>query len=296
MPLTSNQATNTAAEIVVETNNLHQVLQHFNSSGELNNKRTTRLSVECQICVCKNLALTNPQFDQQSDDSHEVYIVLSHCGHAFGFSCLLRWIRIQEHIEPKCPSCRTPMYCDKEHLPYGVFGSTNSDAKKQRLDITRIRALLQEGEHLQRGNAQPPNIQRPSPNGHNLAGNHEAFERFGLGHHMRLLEQIERNRHLGEEQVSRARRIDYEGDERIDILLASWRRERDRIAQEMQRRDRERDARLNAFLVSWRQEQRRNLEELERRNRERDARLNAFYESQEGGRRPSQNGGICNVM
>ncbi|KAI1345908.1 hypothetical protein F5Y01DRAFT_320310 [Xylaria sp. FL0043] len=87
MSLFSNQVSSAPAESIVETNNFHEVLQHFNDACELVDK-TTRFTIECQICQCRNLAVTNPESETPAEDTHENYIVLPYCGHAFGSHCL----------------------------------------------------------------------------------------------------------------------------------------------------------------------------------------------------------------
>ncbi|KAI1363785.1 hypothetical protein F5Y08DRAFT_308443 [Xylaria arbuscula] len=72
---------------IVETNNFQQVIKLFNDCGKLKNKNT-RLAIECQICVCKNLAIINHHIDKPNNEEHERYVVLPRCGHAFGSSCL----------------------------------------------------------------------------------------------------------------------------------------------------------------------------------------------------------------
>ncbi|RYC58345.1 hypothetical protein CHU98_g7860 [Xylaria longipes] len=75
------------ANTIVETNNFHQVLEHFNSAGGLKHKET-RLEIECQICLSKNLALVNLEQEKPVSDTHEQYVILPRCGHAFGHQCL----------------------------------------------------------------------------------------------------------------------------------------------------------------------------------------------------------------
>ncbi|KAI3331991.1 hypothetical protein HD806DRAFT_529760 [Xylariaceae sp. AK1471] len=133
-----------AAEITVETNNFHQVLEHFKSSGNLINQRTTRVEINCQICQIKNLAVVNPQYDEHSLDTHESYVVLPRCGHAFGHMCLKEWVNKSEHWNPSCPSCRSPIYCEKKHVvPFKICGSRiGNDVTYQAMQIRGIRDML----------------------------------------------------------------------------------------------------------------------------------------------------------
>ncbi|KAI0977631.1 hypothetical protein F4678DRAFT_455781 [Xylaria arbuscula] len=83
-----NQAVVVAVETLVETNNFYHIIQHFNDAGDLT-RQNTRFSIECQICMSKSLSLINPDFDGPTQDhTHENYIVLPGCGHAFGSDCL----------------------------------------------------------------------------------------------------------------------------------------------------------------------------------------------------------------
>ena len=75
--------------VIIDTNNFKQVLLYFNHEGELADKQDTRVAIDCAICREKQLAIVNPNFDQLGNDTHEPYIVLPLCGHAFGAKCLL---------------------------------------------------------------------------------------------------------------------------------------------------------------------------------------------------------------
>ncbi|KAI0428693.1 hypothetical protein F5Y09DRAFT_357493 [Xylaria sp. FL1042] len=145
MLLRSNRVIGPPAEILVETNNFHQVLQHFNESCEIANIKT-RFTIECQICKCKNLALTNPEFDMLAEDTHENYIVLPYCGHAFGSSCLQQWIQYQKahtRVVATCPSCRSQIHCKNKHqLKTPIFGPKADKAPNTSEDVAKIRATL----------------------------------------------------------------------------------------------------------------------------------------------------------
>ncbi|KAI0870425.1 hypothetical protein GGS24DRAFT_475350, partial [Hypoxylon argillaceum] len=159
-------------QAIVETNNLHQVIQHFDDSGELIDNKT-RIKIECQICMCKDLALTNRELDPLDKESHESYAVLPRCGHAFGHSCLQRWIktqRAQRNYDPKCPSCRTPLLCEKMHaLTLTEIGFMGRGSKTQAEDVVGVRNTLQMAdcsrcltrrEEYERAMAQLPEAER----------------------------------------------------------------------------------------------------------------------------------------
>ncbi|KAJ8109090.1 hypothetical protein ONZ43_g6235 [Nemania bipapillata] len=138
-------------ETVVETNNFHQVIEHFNAIGDLINKKT-RFAIECQICRGKNLAITNRLLDPVTESKHEKYTVLPRCGHAFGYSCLHEWITTQkaQGQNPKCPSCRAPILCQNGHT--GVITehwASISAPYKQREDICVIRHKLSKTDCIQ---------------------------------------------------------------------------------------------------------------------------------------------------
>ncbi|KAI1131774.1 hypothetical protein F5Y10DRAFT_285701 [Nemania abortiva] len=177
MPFAMEQPINTATGVIVETNNFHQVIQHFNDAGELTNMNT-RFSIDCQICMCKNLALTNTLVDVPTNELHEKYAVLPRCGHAFGFQCLGQWIKTQKtqhNFNLKCPSCRSPIACEKRHsAPLKLYGptrgSTSDCMEKQRKDIAAIRATLLDPsctrclEEQQEENARRAEVGRPVRN------------------------------------------------------------------------------------------------------------------------------------
>ncbi|KAJ8133337.1 hypothetical protein O1611_g275 [Lasiodiplodia mahajangana] len=140
----ANQTINPATE-VVETNNFHQIAQYFNQSGQLTNART-RFTIECHICQNKNIALVNPGFDTLAADSHEKYVVLPRCGHAFGYDCLGNWIKIQKSegrdYDVSCPSCRSLIVCKEGHIaPLARYGSNNLATQSE--NIVEIRNKLQ---------------------------------------------------------------------------------------------------------------------------------------------------------
>ncbi|KAI0451420.1 hypothetical protein F5B21DRAFT_487040 [Xylaria acuta] len=63
------------AAAVVKTNNFRQVLLSFNEHGHLANA-ATRVSITCQICADKQLAITNPDEDKVTANSHKSYCVI----------------------------------------------------------------------------------------------------------------------------------------------------------------------------------------------------------------------------
>ncbi|KAI1357739.1 hypothetical protein F5Y08DRAFT_351775 [Xylaria arbuscula] len=152
--------------ITIETNNFNEVVQHFDEAGELINKKT-RVAIDCYICQCKNLALVNPSLDQITDDTHEKYVVLR-CGHAFGVDCLKTWIRIEGQSRAKCPSCRSPIKCQRNHtgVIFTLFG-IGAAADAQAKDIQNIRGRAKEcyqctnpSSRPRRPISQPPQVQR----------------------------------------------------------------------------------------------------------------------------------------
>ncbi|KAI1283594.1 hypothetical protein F5Y07DRAFT_156795 [Xylaria sp. FL0933] len=141
----SNRISSAPAENIVETNNFYEVLQHFNDACELVDK-TTQFTIECQICQCRNLAVTNPESETPAEDTHENYAVLPSCGHAFGSHCLQKWIEYQKaqtQANPTCPSCRARIGCERRHqLQVMVFGPKADKATHTSEDIAKIRATL----------------------------------------------------------------------------------------------------------------------------------------------------------
>ncbi|KAI0967547.1 hypothetical protein F4678DRAFT_465477 [Xylaria arbuscula] len=169
----THQAINLGSEGIVETNNFHQVINKFNDSGDLMEK-TTGFSIECQICLCKDLALMVP--DVGTEDSHEQYVVLPRCGHGFGSDCLQQWIRSQHQFSRKCPTCRSPVDCMEGHSPrVSVLCSRRKNSQKTREDIEKIRSTLgccsqcagqgqnhpRDNAHQQNNVQQRDNAQRP---------------------------------------------------------------------------------------------------------------------------------------
>ncbi|KAI0098070.1 hypothetical protein GGR51DRAFT_565959 [Nemania sp. FL0031] len=141
MPLSVEPTLPTAAEVVViETNNFHQVLQHFDNRGILKNNHTC-FRIECQICTEMHLGLTNTETDDPNEDIYEEYTVLPRCGHGFGYECLYQWMNTDYNRNPPCPSCRTPILCEElRDMDLPIYGTRNShDQAKQ---ITQIRDSL----------------------------------------------------------------------------------------------------------------------------------------------------------
>ncbi|KAI5864743.1 hypothetical protein GGS23DRAFT_619381 [Durotheca rogersii] len=129
----------------VETTNFHQVLEHFDESGNIIDQTRTRLSIQCPICTTKNLSLVNGYYDSKSRDTHEAYTVLPGCGHAFGYVCLYNWLK--EHINvrnPTCPTCREPVFTSRDRpLIFPIYGDTSLG--EQHKEVVDIRASLREG-------------------------------------------------------------------------------------------------------------------------------------------------------
>ncbi|KAI0414618.1 hypothetical protein F5X98DRAFT_389659 [Xylaria grammica] len=132
-----------AAEICVETNNFHQVIQHFDDKGGIINKKTTRFSIDCGICKGKKLAIVNPDFDKPSDDTHQKYVVLPRCGHAFCSTCISEWINMHKD-RTTCPSCRALVYGRECMIMLVNFGSTIKNIGTQDGEIVEIRRILLE--------------------------------------------------------------------------------------------------------------------------------------------------------
>ncbi|RWA04238.1 hypothetical protein EKO27_g10866 [Xylaria grammica] len=153
MDFSSAQFTTSRPE-VVESNNFRHLLSYFDGQGKLR-EVTTRFDIECQICGENNLAFTNPAFCKPNDRTYEDYTVLPRCGHAFGSGCLQNWLkhyyqryRCRGNPPLQCPVCRTPIYCDKRHMPR-MIKFTSHDADRQAKNIQLIRAELSNRDCLQ---------------------------------------------------------------------------------------------------------------------------------------------------
>lgn len=125
-------------EVKVDTENFHQVLEHFDDEGHLKDKDNTRIAINCAICKEHDLAILNHDKQERSRSRHESYAVLK-CGHAFGYVCLHNWL-LQNKT---CPSCRTNPFCSpREHfLMSDLYG--DAGAKEQHEEIQDIRKFLQ---------------------------------------------------------------------------------------------------------------------------------------------------------
>ncbi|KAJ2985156.1 hypothetical protein NUW58_g5687 [Xylaria curta] len=133
-----------AGEVTVETNNFYRVQEYFDASGDLRNKET-RFEIECQICLVKNLGIVNPRHEQPTLESHEDFIVLPRCGHAFGYRCIADWVYASKRagLFPSCPTCRISIGCPWRHkIPAGVYGFPRRLVENQARDILAIRALI----------------------------------------------------------------------------------------------------------------------------------------------------------
>ncbi|CAJ2513283.1 Uu.00g014020.m01.CDS01 [Anthostomella pinea] len=153
--------------VTVETNNFNAILEHFDEDGHLLNPPPVHLSIECQICYDKNLALVNPRFDTNSRDTHEVYAVLPRCGHAFGYSCLFHWFNMNRNgRNPGCPSCRAPVFCAANHATMlTIYGAANP--QDQAREIVDIGNTLQDPScaTCHASHVSPPPSRSPSPPG-----------------------------------------------------------------------------------------------------------------------------------
>ncbi|KAI1752808.1 hypothetical protein F4782DRAFT_530293 [Xylaria castorea] len=133
----------TAESIVtVQTTNFHRVLDHFDSDGNLIDDKRTLLSIPCAICHMHNLSLINRHLNDSAGTTHEHYIVLMRCGHAFGYKCINNWFLVRRLDELKCPLCSTPVFCERNHiLPLEIYGGT-TDMDVQCQQIKEIREFL----------------------------------------------------------------------------------------------------------------------------------------------------------
>ncbi|KAK7757158.1 hypothetical protein SLS62_000707 [Diatrype stigma] len=116
---TAAAAASSSPAVVIDTNNFHQVLKHFDADGQLlADEARTEIAIPCSICT-KNLAIPCRGADI-TDETHEAFAVLP-CGHGFGFVCLCAWLaksqwdhRFQgqgdgrDPFRPQCPACRQP--------------------------------------------------------------------------------------------------------------------------------------------------------------------------------------------
>ncbi|KAI1137131.1 hypothetical protein F5Y05DRAFT_414294 [Hypoxylon sp. FL0543] len=127
----------------VSTNNFRNVLENFDEDGHIKDQRT-RFDITCSICYEKNLALLNPVFDKRSRKTHESYAVLPMCGHAFGYTCLLRWLKL--NFSPSCPICRKQVFRNniKNNGALSIFGDSGVD--EQHEEIVDIRQSLVEDD------------------------------------------------------------------------------------------------------------------------------------------------------
>ncbi|KAJ8128194.1 hypothetical protein O1611_g5443 [Lasiodiplodia mahajangana] len=125
--------------VTVETNNFREVLEHFDFNGNVIAENTTIFAIPCVICQANNLSLVNPVLNGPTDVPTEHFAVLPNCGHAFGYKCIMHWFLVDE---PKCPTCRTPAYCDRGHIePLEIFGETRY-LEAQRRQILMIKVSI----------------------------------------------------------------------------------------------------------------------------------------------------------
>lgn len=131
------QQSHTGDVKVVDTENFHQVLEHFDDEGHLKDKDHVKLAITCGICRERDLAILNHDMDQRSRQRHESYCVLN-CGHSFGYVCVHNWLLKNK----TCPSCRKNPFCEMGHFSMSdLFG--DSGAHEQHEEIKEIRKFLQ---------------------------------------------------------------------------------------------------------------------------------------------------------
>ncbi|KAI0975471.1 hypothetical protein F4678DRAFT_485113 [Xylaria arbuscula] len=151
MSTSESQQALSISDKIVDTNNFHRVILHFDKVGDLADQNS-RFAIPCTICDSKDLAIANVHLDEVSEDSHERYAVLPRCGHAFGSECVLQWININRErgTRPTCPTCRSLILCWKGHLPPTFnLGSTSGDLAGLGKDIQSIRTALSTKSCLQ---------------------------------------------------------------------------------------------------------------------------------------------------
>ncbi|KAI1465441.1 uncharacterized protein F4812DRAFT_123439 [Daldinia caldariorum] len=131
--------------VVVETSYSPEVLTNFDEHGHLINP-ATRFSMQCNICHVVNLSFVNHAVDKKSAATHEPFVVLPRCGHAFGYECILGWVWPSINKEnPKCPSCRKEIFRSKDDVQvFRIFGVCN--AEEQPMEIATIRESLRLNE------------------------------------------------------------------------------------------------------------------------------------------------------
>ena len=125
-PDSSNSNSN---DKVVESNNFNALRRDvFDLWGYLKDPET-QIKIQCGICYDRDLAVVGDPAagkdgqQENSDDTHERYVVLPACGHAFGARCIGEWLWsvVLENNPPEgpsCPSCRKPAFCLEHHVQY----------------------------------------------------------------------------------------------------------------------------------------------------------------------------------
>ncbi|KAI2601956.1 hypothetical protein GGR54DRAFT_560071 [Hypoxylon sp. NC1633] len=135
-----NKAEQSQGALTIETNNFHQVLEHFDQDGHIINL-DTRFDIQCQVCLTRNLSVLNSKFDKRSRDTHETYCVFPRCGHAFGYTCIYKWIT--RFLRPQCPVCRMDIFSpptDRGLLD--LFG--DGGIEEQHKEILSIREIFKQ--------------------------------------------------------------------------------------------------------------------------------------------------------
>ncbi|KAI1091664.1 hypothetical protein F5B19DRAFT_256510 [Rostrohypoxylon terebratum] len=115
---------------IVDSLYFSEVLRHFDENGNVIDENTS-FQIQCIICHDKKLAITNPKLDQKSEETHESYVVLHLCGHAFGSSCLVQWV--YESYNLTCPVCRQPIFngrIPQDTFQLLVFRGRNAESQK----------------------------------------------------------------------------------------------------------------------------------------------------------------------
>ncbi|OTA82933.1 hypothetical protein M434DRAFT_16857 [Hypoxylon sp. CO27-5] len=135
--------------VTVSTNNFFKVLEYFDDQGTLIYPKT-RFDIQCNICLQKNLAIVNPDFDKRSRLTHECYAVLPRCGHAFGYKCIYDWLKQGMGIfNPKCPICRRIVFHRGQQPEiFKVFGDSGADElfleildMRKEIEVAQLQAI-----------------------------------------------------------------------------------------------------------------------------------------------------------
>ncbi|KAI0188670.1 hypothetical protein EV127DRAFT_471161 [Xylaria flabelliformis] len=137
--LTMSASNTGTVEVIVCSNNFHDVVSYFDDEGKLR-ESSTRIRIRCQLCT-KLLSLTTEKMLIPRTD--EPYTVLK-CGHAFDSYCLFAYVANEmekEDKSAKCPTCDAPIYCENDIHPVGVYGwqrNQERDVRSIRLGLANI--------------------------------------------------------------------------------------------------------------------------------------------------------------